>query len=359
MDTSDDAGTPEGEVQHGEVEREILDALTGIVGYAGLVQTAPSVHRRKFYVDQVTSQADRVRRLVQAFARPGAVRTPFIRPAELAAELSKAVSGLRTALEHRGIGFELEPPAEPVWAACDVRQVGDLVVALIRRATVQQRLDHQAQEVLLRVRPAPGLAVAELVLSGADEPAALLREGFGATPGLDAAGNDGALRTLLLGLQRQGGRCAITRDVAHESVTVTLSLPATQPLRRPDALRTPVPLELLVIDDDPMLGDLYAELFQIAGHAVTACSSLDLAREALRSQRFDAVVAEFQHKDGLLSELWALAADAHPELSSRLVIVTRDPRDARLLEWAAEQHAPILAKPFAPGELLDQVALLV
>jgi len=357
MDHSDRPRHREPENRVAEIGREIQDALTGVMGFAALVQIAPTPHRRKFYVDQVLAQADRVRRLAQALDPGQAGREPFIRPCDLGAELARSLSPLRAALEHGGIGFELELPSEPVWAACDIRQLGDLVTALILRGTVQQRRDYRANEVMLAVRQAPGAATVELVFTGADQPHVLMRERFGT--GDEAASADLELRVGLAALQRQGGQIALTRHADREEVLISLSLPKASAQRRPDKLRTPVPLEVLVVDADPMLGELYQEMLQVAGHSVTACGSIYAAREALRGQRFDAVVAEFHHKDGLLSELWAMASQAHPELASRLIVATRDPRDARLQEWAAEGGVPILAKPFAPGALLDQLALLV
>lgn len=337
-----------------EAGREIQDALTGIVGFAGLVPVAPTPHRRKFYVDQIASQADRVRRLVCAFDPAERGPAPFIRPAELAVELGRALSGLRMSLERGGVAFDLEL-GQGLWAACDIRQVGDLVAAIIQRATLAQRRDYQANEVVVKARPAPhGNVHIEIVLTGADQPHVLLRERFGA----DDSG-DPELRAGWLAIERQGGTIALTADAVREEVRLVLTLPAAPAPRRPDKLRTPVPLEILVVDDDAMLGELYQEMLQVAGHTVTACRTLFGAREALRVQRFDAVVAEFQLKDGLLSELWAVASESHPELASRLVVATRDARDPRLTEFASQRDTPILAKPFSASALTEQLALLV
>lgn len=341
-----------------EAGREIQDALTGIVGFAGLVPVAPTPHRRKFYVDQIASQAERVRRLVGALVDPSERGpTPFIRPAELAVELSRALSGLRVALERGGIAFDLEL-GQGVWVACDIRLLGDLVATIIQRATLAQRRDYQANEVVVRSRPVAHSTVQlEIAMTGADQPHVLLRERFGT--GDDGAAADAELRTGWLALERQGGNVTLVADPAREEVRLVMTLPSAPAPRRPDKLRTPVPLDVLVVDDDAMLGELYQEMLQVAGHSVTACRTLFGAREALRAQRFDAVIAEFQMKDGLLSELWAMASEAHPELASRLVVATRDPRDPRLTEFASQRDTPILAKPFTAAALSEQLALLV
>lgn len=349
---------PEARIQS-ELVREVYDALSGVVGFAGLVQVAPTPHRRKFYVDQIASQAERCRRLVQALDPAASTRAPFIRPVDLGAELTRALSGLRAAVERSGISFDVELPAEAIWASCDARAVGDILVAFVARATVAQRREHQANEVVLSVGRAAGQVELRLVLTGADEPHMLLRERFGMDPELTAtSATELELRGARAVLERQGGSLRIERDEEREEVRATLTLPAAPTPRRTDIARTPVPLEVLVVDEDPMLGELYQEMLGVSGHTVTACRSVYSAREALRGQRFDAMVAEFQLRDGLLSELWAIASTSHPELASRLLVVTRDPRDPRLLDWAAHERTPILAKPFQASSLLEHLVLL-
>lgn len=349
---------PEARIQS-DLVREVHDALTGVVGFAGLVQVAPTPHRRKFYVDQIASQAERCRRLVQALDPASASRAPFIRAVDLGAELTRALSGLRAAIERSGVSFDVEIPQEGVWASCDVRAVGDILVALLTRATVAQRREHQANEVVLTLARAGGHVELRLVLTGADEPHMLLRERFGMDPDVTpTSATELELRGARATLERQGGALRIDRDDEREEVRIALTLPAATAPRRTDIARTPVPLEVLVVDEDPMLGELYQEMLGVSGHTVTACRSVYAAREALRAQRFDAMVAEFQLRDGLLSELWAIASTSHPELASRLLVVTRDPRDPRLLDWAAHERTPILAKPFQASSLLEQLVLL-
>jgi len=340
-----------------EVVRELHDPLTGIAGFSALAQLAATPHRRKYYLDQVTSQAERVRRLAQSLDRSFMSRPPLVAPVELGAELARVVAASRLALERHGIAFELNRPSA-LWVSCDARQIGDMVVALIHRGTLAQRRDYQANEVVLTLASSGGEAHVTLVFTGADQPAVLLRERFGLGEASSQTPSELELEAAQRALERQGGHFRVTADRAGEEVRVVITLPLVTSPPRLDPLRTPVPLDVLTIDDDAMIGELYAELLGASGHTVTPCRSLYAALEALRQQRFDAVVAEFQLKDGQLSELWAEAAAQHPEIASRLLVVTRDPRDARLREWIGPQGTRVLAKPFSPTQLLDQLALM-
>lgn len=341
-----------------EVVREVNDGLTGILGFAGLAQLAPTPHRRKYCLEQVAIQAERVRRLVGAIDPAAGQATALSGPVDLAVEVPRALAGTRLALEQHGVAFELVTSAA-AWARCDGRLVGDLVVALALRATTDKRREYQANEVTVTVEPAGGLVRVVVLLTGADNPSSLLREEFGlGEPPATLGTSEAELRAGLTALARQGGTFEVIRDPELESVRLVVGLPASAEGKKRDELRTPVPLEILAIDDDAVLGELYPELLAVTGHNVVTVRSIEAAREVLRAQRFDAVVSEFTLRDGLLPELWATAAEAHPELKSRLIVVTRDPRHPRLIEWLKESQAPVLAKPFQFHALVDQVALL-
>lgn len=341
-----------------EVVREVNDGLTGILGFAGLAQLAPTPHRRKYCLEQVAIQAERVRRLVGALDPAAGQPTALTGPVDLAVEVPRALAGTRLALEQHGVAFELVTSAS-AWARCDGRLVADLVVALALRATTDKRREYQANEVTVSVESVAGQVRVVLLLTGADNPSSLLREEFGQGEAPATLGTSEAeLRAGLMALARQGGSFEVIRDPELESVRLVVSVPSSAEGRKRDELRTPVPLEILAIDDDAVLGELYPELLAVTGHNVVTVRSLEAAREVLRAQRFDAVVSEFTLRDGLLPELWATAAEAHPELKSRLIVVTRDPRHPRLIEWLRESQAPVLAKPFQFHALVDQVALL-
>lgn len=341
-----------------EVVREVNDGLTGILGFAGLAQLAPTPHRRKYCLEQVAIQAERVRRLVGALDPAAGQATALTGPVDLAVEVPRALAGTRLALEQHGVAFELVTSAA-AWARCDGRLVADLVVALALRATTDKRREYQANEVTVSVEAVGGQVRVVLLLTGADNPSSLLREEFGQGEAPATLGTSEAeLRAGLMALARQGGSFEVIRDPELESVRLVVGVPSAPEGRKRDELRTPVPLEILAIDDDAVLGELYPELLAVTGHNVVTVRSLEAAREVLRAQRFDAVLSEFTLRDGLLPELWATAAEAHPELKSRLIVVTRDPRHPRLIEWLRESQAPVLAKPFQFHTLVDQVALL-
>ncbi len=344
------------------VVAEIHDAIAAIAGFASMTQLAPTPHRRRYHADHIVAQVERLRRLAQALDPGHYARNPIVAPADLAVELPHALRGLRIPLERHGVAFEVQCGDGALWAACDVRLLGDLVNQLIVRATLAQRHEFQANLVEVTVLPTSADRIAiTLGFAEANESQLLIHDAFGL--GDDPGGatlppGEIALRWAHLALERQGGTFQRRVDHAVDGVILTLSLPRATSPPLVDPMCTPVPLEVLVIDDDAVLGELYVELLGISGHSVLPCRTLFAAREALQTRAFDVILAEFRHRDGLLSELWAERREAFPVLENRLLVVTRDPRDQRLTDWAGRSGAPIVAKPFSPPALIDRIALL-
>ncbi|MCA9515740.1 MAG: response regulator [Myxococcales bacterium] len=347
-----------------EVVRDIQNPLTGIVGFSTLAQLAPTPHRRRYYLDQVTTQAQRARRLVQSLDASMRPLVPHPARIDLAEITSQAVATTRLELEGHGISLEVSLPATPVWVEADAKIVGDMLVCLIHRGTLGLRAEFSAREVAVRVEGAEpgGVAIVSIELTGCDVVNDVLPSRFSESEARRAAAqtvSDVEFQTGLDALRVQ--RAELRSDVSpdRETVTVRLGLPAVPPAPRPDQTRTPVPLDILTIDDDSMMGELYAELLGVSGHSVTACRSLHAAREALRSQRFDAVIADFYLQDGTYAELAAELSADHPELTSRLILITANRASSQVVEWLSHRRGtPVMPKPFGTQALLNRIAVI-
>ncbi|MFT7579534.1 MAG: CheY-like chemotaxis protein [Myxococcota bacterium] len=345
-----------------QVIRAIHNPLTGIIGFSALAHLAPTPHRRRYYLDQVATQAQRCRRLVESLDAGTREVTPFPTTIDAADRLGRALSALRLELEGHGISVEMSLPSQALWVEFDPKMLDDIFIALIHRGTLGMRKAYRAREVAIRAQVGgDGLVLVSLAFGGADVLSPLLSRRFtleSATHNASSTLSDIELKLAYEQLRQQGAALSITDSPDGESVFLGLTLPRGKAPRHTDQTRTPVPLDILAIDDDAMMGELYAELLGVSGHAVTSVRSLQSAREALRSQRFDAVIAEFFFNDGVFSELWAEAASNHPELSERIVIITSDRANPRVREWLARGSTPVLQKPFTTQALLAEVAAL-
>jgi len=344
-----------------EAVRDVQNPLTGIMGFAALAQLAPTPHRRRYYLEQVATQAQRCRRLLASLDASVRPVTPYPTAFDLAEQVSQTMGTMRLQLEGHGISVDLALPSAPVWVETDPKLLGDALVSFVHRGTLGLRRDVGAREVFVRVDDGPRAPRLILELASADASPGALRDRFNLDPTATRAATalaDVEFRAACDALREQS--CTLASEALPDDagVRVVLGVPRGAAPRRVDQTRTPVPLDILAIDDDAMMGELYHELLGVSGHSVTACRSLRSAREALRVQRFDAVIADFFFADGTFAELWAEASAQHPELADRVVLITGDRAHAQVREWLTRGHTPVLPKPFTTQALLTQITVL-
>jgi CheY-like chemotaxis protein len=115
------------------------------------------------------------------------------------------------------------------------------------------------------------------------------------------------------------------------------------------------PFRILVVDDDPVLLEVFADAIRACGHQVEVAAEAGEALRRLRTEPFDVLVTDIwlPGMDGW--QLIAIATQEQPML--RLVAMTGADGD-REGERAAALGVPLLRKPFGLLELRDALQAL-
>jgi two-component system OmpR family response regulator len=112
-------------------------------------------------------------------------------------------------------------------------------------------------------------------------------------------------------------------------------------------------MRILLIEDDPILGEALHDFLRAEGHVVEWVQRLSQARAALTGQPFDMLVIDWQLPDGS-GQAW-LAGLRDAQVSTPAILATaRDQLADRVtgLNAGADDY---LVKPFAPEELAARV----
>jgi CheY-like chemotaxis protein len=115
-------------------------------------------------------------------------------------------------------------------------------------------------------------------------------------------------------------------------------------------LKTSGPARILLVDDNPALRDVFADLIQGLGYQVRTAADAGEALGRVRTEPFDVLVADIvlPGMDG-----WQLIATAiHEQPMLRLVAMTGADTDGDR-ERAVALGVPVLQKPFGLVELRD------
>jgi two-component system, OmpR family, response regulator len=107
-------------------------------------------------------------------------------------------------------------------------------------------------------------------------------------------------------------------------------------------------MRLLLLEDDPTLGEGLRDFLRTDGHRVDWCTSL-AATAALRDEPYDVWLVDWQLPDGSGVD-WLMARRAQGDATPALLLTARDRVGDRIagLDAGADDY---LVKPFAPEEL--------
>lgn len=114
-------------------------------------------------------------------------------------------------------------------------------------------------------------------------------------------------------------------------------------------------MRLLLIEDDPILGEGLRDFLRADGHQVDWCASLGQA-DAYRGEPYDAMLIDWQLPDGSGLE-WLRARRARGDATPMLMLTARDLLSDRVrgLDSGADDY---LVKPFAPEELAARLRVM-
>jgi CheY-like chemotaxis protein/anti-sigma regulatory factor (Ser/Thr protein kinase) len=113
---------------------------------------------------------------------------------------------------------------------------------------------------------------------------------------------------------------------------------------------------VLIVDDEPEVGTMLAEILQSAGLETTLTHNGREALDWLAENSCDLVLCDIRMPDMDGPALWRALKDRHPELVRKMAFITGDTLSASIAPFLKETGLPWLEKPFTPEQLLALVA---
>ena len=116
------------------------------------------------------------------------------------------------------------------------------------------------------------------------------------------------------------------------------------------------PLTILVVDDEPDVAGMLAELLRESGHEVDVAGDGVAALARLSEAPFDLVISDVRMPGMDGPALYRALQTAHPELGRRLIWITGDILAPGTADYVVQSGQPILTKPFRTEAVLAKIS---
>jgi two-component system NtrC family sensor kinase len=353
------------------VAHELNNPLAIVMGRAGLLEEKAAGTPLADDARRILEAAQRCGRIVRTFLNMARQRPAARAPVQLNDIARAAADMLGYTLRSHDIQLALSLAEELPAVQADGDQIGQVVLNLIVNA--QQALSSHGGE--RRIELSTGLEPSrtgreprvwlEVADSGPGVPEALRQSIFEPffTTKADGAGTGLGLSVSRSIVREHGGHLQLRTTAAGACFRLSLPIsgeaePVTQPLPL-DAADTAPQARVLVVDDEPEIGDLLRAFLEAGGYEVATAESGAVALALLAEARFDAIVSDLRMPDTDGAALWREVKALHPALARRMLFVTGDTLSPGARGFLAESGCPGLDKPFTKAELLDCLQALL
>ncbi len=351
---------------------EKLAAVAGTeLAHGGVASTALEADARR-----IREAAERCGRIVRTFLNMARQKPPERHAVALNDIVRAAADMLGYTLRSHGITVQLHLADNMPVVQADADQLGQVVLNLMVNAQqamagvatprvllltsgVQAPREGSTQHeprVWLRVADS-GPGVPSAVRARLFEPFFTTKAaGFGTGLGLSVS------RSIV---REHGGELTLEDSALGAGASFHLSLPISGEAAPPTA---PMPLDtrsgeqqarVLVVDDEAEIAELMRSVLEGAGYDVATAESGAVALELLAEARFDAIVSDMRMPDIDGAALWRAVRSRNPVLARRMLFVTGDTLSAEARQVLEESGCLGLDKPFAKGDLLAAVRVLI
>jgi PAS domain S-box-containing protein len=346
------------------VAHELNNPLSVVVGHASLLEdfaTDAAIRERALKIRTAADRCARIVRTFLAMARSKPRQRTAVQLNDTIDEALEIVAyGLRTADVE--VTRNLAPDLPPV--AADGDQLHQVFANLFvnaqqalqgvpppRRLTVTSGFD--AETVWVEVAD-NGPGVPADLAGRIFEPFFTTKpQGVGTGVGLSVchgivAAHGGEIR---LEPRRQEGATFVVR--LPRAPVEAAERPAEVPVRRRG------PARILVVDDEPEVGQMLSDILERDGYRVDRANSGREALNRLRTSKVDLILSDLRMPDLDGPALYRELAAQRPDLLSRIVFMTGDTLGGDMTGFLSETGVRLLEKPLDPTTVSTRIALVL
>lgn len=354
-----------GEIISG-IAHEINNPLSVILGYSQLLLNCDDIDRVKRDVPKVYAEAKRCRDIVLNLLCFVREHKPEKIPLDLNKVLRDSVQlrSYQLEVDNVAVTMDLSNDLPPVLA--NYHQIQQVVLNIVNNA--QQAMAEMAgdKRLCLRSHKDGGMARLDISNNGPAIPPQQMEHIFEPffTSKEEGVGTGLGLSVSRDIIQDHGGRLwAESEDTqTHFCLTLPAALQPGSPSPtdgQEEATARALGKAILVVDDEPALAGMIADMLGEVGHRVETAGGGEEALGKLRSRYYDIIITDMRMKGMDGPGLYDRILDLHPDLADRVIFITGDALNDQTRNFIRATGNPYLRKPFTREELVTTIETLV
>jgi len=342
------------------VAHELNNPLSVVMGQAALLQHASRDTRQAEQAAKIVQAAERCARIVQNFLALARQQPPERHSVDVNQVVREVVELVAYPLriDNVDVRFALAPDLPVVWG--DAHQLHQVVVNLVtnahqamrevvgpRHLTLATGMDAEGQQVWLEVGDTgPGVAAAaqeHIFKPFVTTKPPGMGTGLGLSLCQEIVEEHGG--TIRLGqAEPQGAVFRVTLPVAAPHGAALAETP-------PAGVPTIRGKRVLVVDDEPGIAGVVAEVLALDGHAVDTVAHGGAALAKARVQPYDLILSDIRMPEVDGPSFYRELARRDPQLLPRVIFMTGDTLSASTRAFLEQTRVPCVRKPFTLAEI--------
>lgn len=346
------------------VAHELNNPLSVVVGQSLLLQETATESKTKARAEKIGAAADRCARIVKIFlamARQQPAKLTNVSINDVV-EASLEVAGYSIKSSGIDLDLQLSDDLPAVWGDAD--QLSQVFINLLVNAE-QALHDWDARrkiKVVSRFNKKNGMVVVKFADTGPGIPKEIVSRIF-----------EPFFTTKEVGSGTGIGLSFCHRIVTTHNGTIRVSAPAnggtaffiSLPVSSRGSTATASEevdtgthggTSVLVVDDEPEVGELIAEILSRDGYVTTTVNSGPEALRNLSENRYSVILSDLKMPDMGGPKLFEHISADHPDQARRLGFITGDTMSPTARAFLDESGRPFLEKPIKPDELRKLVS---
>lgn len=345
------------------VAHELNNPLAILMGRAALLEgkaTDPAIREDSA---RIKAAADRCGRIVRAFLSMARKKPAQRHAAQLNEVVQGALDLLGYSLRTADIQTRVQLARNLPEIEMDADQIGQIVVNFLVNAHQALADRPPPREIVVSTGREGEYQVLRVADNGSGVPAELRERIFDPffTTKPEGTGTGVGLSVSRAIAREHGGELVLEESASGASFL--LRLPQADGTRKaaapaPTIMEEPHPGQVLVVDDEPEVAALLADILASAGYRTAIVSGGEAALEWLGRHPCDLLFCDMRMPGMDGPALWRQVRQRHPDLARRMAFVTGDTFSASVEPFLKETGQPWLEKPFTPEDVLELAAQL-